>query len=578
MANLSLYVSGQTEQNDVTEFFQKGLMSAGENPVAFFEGVFYESHQERVGNIAFQDYLIYTDKAVYLWARGSNKDYLDRFNLGSVSVNSRNKDRDFATVNLKVRREDKEPVYVIFDMVELKEAELITRLHTVIESVIEEYLGADYRKNLPDEVSAYVLRSARSVCIPQIISLRFDAPHSAQQESHIGYGQDLLEQYKATIGYANPEGAPQQGGYSPGASQGGERTPGGFSPADALKGVKNMLPTDPASLKKVAGSLKDMLGDAPLKFREQVMSDLQHVPGMLTALNELLISISDNPQAERFVLNIVKTAVKNDGMIGSVGKLMRLSSSFGGGNKKKGQRPSSKPGSAESGENSQKSRQRDDDNDGSVRRKKIHITSDDEATINDDCFGNDLAESLNNTISSASAPVSAPQKSAPRDAEDEVVPRRKSIAIKSSEENLPPLVKTMMSMDSSSPEPLEPKKKEPEGMDENGGVENISRKKIKILPDTPRDEPPSAAKVIAETQFDDSLSAEDSLPEPLDSDIQFDLEKIAAAIAESSLPEAPTKEDDGAAGDQRVIPQENREGEVVKVRRRNLDNEDQGYQ
>ena len=72
MANLSLYVSAQTEQSDVAEFFQKGLMNAGENPIAFFEGVFYESQQERVGNIAFQDYLIYTDKAVYFWARGSN--------------------------------------------------------------------------------------------------------------------------------------------------------------------------------------------------------------------------------------------------------------------------------------------------------------------------------------------------------------------------------------------------------------------------------------------------------------------------------------------------------------------------
>ena len=83
MANISLYVSGQTELNDVTEFFQKRHMEEGENPIAFFDGVFYESHQERVGNIAFTDYLIYTDRAVYLWARGSSKDYLDRFNLGN---------------------------------------------------------------------------------------------------------------------------------------------------------------------------------------------------------------------------------------------------------------------------------------------------------------------------------------------------------------------------------------------------------------------------------------------------------------------------------------------------------------
>jgi hypothetical protein len=43
MANVSVYVSGQTEQSDVSEFFQKGLMSAGENPIAFFEGVYHGS-------------------------------------------------------------------------------------------------------------------------------------------------------------------------------------------------------------------------------------------------------------------------------------------------------------------------------------------------------------------------------------------------------------------------------------------------------------------------------------------------------------------------------------------------------
>ena len=65
-------------------------------------------------------------------------------------------------------------------------------------------------------------------------------------------------------------------------------------------------------------------------------------PGCSTALNELLNSIADNPQAERFVINIVKTAVKNDGVIGSVGKLLRLSSNFSDSSKKRGQTPLSK--------------------------------------------------------------------------------------------------------------------------------------------------------------------------------------------------------------------------------------------
>lgn len=464
MANLSLYVSAQTEQSDVVEFFQKGLMNAGEHPIAFFEGVFYESHQERVGNIAFQDYLIYTDKAVYFWARGSNKDYLDRFHLGSVTVNSRNKDNDFATLNFKVRREEKDPVYVIFDMVELIEAELITRLHTVIESVIEECLGLDYRKNIPDDVAFRILQSARSVCVPRVIPVRFDASDLAQRESHIGYGQDLLEQYKASIGYPSDE----RGGAGvplPGAPQGEEHHSDGFVPGDFLKGIEQMLPTDPASLKRIAGSIKEMIGDAPFKIRDQVKSDLQHVPGMLTALNELLNSIADNPHAERFVLNIVKTAVKNDGVIGSVGKLLRLSSTFSDASKRRSPRSSSKGDNGGSEDELPRVQSRDAyaDDDSAFKRKSIHIKTDDDATPNDDCFSSDtLSGDLRNTISAASAPSTVRVD----DHGGDTAPKRKSILVKSLDEDVPSIVKNMMDTG-----------------DLHGEREGISSKKIRIMSD-----------------------------------------------------------------------------------------------
>ena len=485
MANVSVYVSGQTEQSDVTEFFQKGLMSAGENPIAFFEGVFYESHQERVGNIAFQDYLIYTDKAVYLWARGLNKDYLDRFNLGSVSVNSRNKDHDFATLNLKIRRENKEPVYVIFDMVELREADLMIRLHTLIESVIEERLGLNYRKNLPDEVSAHILQGARGVCVPQAISFRFEAPDPVQQESHIGYGQDLLEQYKASLGYAPDERSSQQSG---------EHKQEGFSPADAIKGIENMLPTDPATLKRIAGSIKELIGDAPFKIRDQVKSDLQHVPGMLTALNELLNSIADNPQAERFVINIVKTAVRNDGMIGSVGKLLRLSSSFGETSKRRTQRPSPKADHTEANDDLTKARRRnaDDGDDNSFKRKSIHITSDDEMTLNADCFGSNDARSEKDKGSVVSGEKKLKEDNL------EAVPTRKNITIKSLDENIPSIVKNMMSMDDISSKSVDT------GIP--GAVESVSRKKIMIRSDSETGNVRSPDKNIAAVHSGDDAS------------------------------------------------------------------------
>jgi len=405
MATITLYVSGQTEIGDVTEFFQKHMVEPGENVLAFFDGVFYESHQERVGNIAFQDYLIYSDKSVYLWARGASKDYLDRFDLSTVSLNSRNKDGDFATLNLKVRREGKDSVYVIFDMVERREAELIVKLHTVMESMIESRLGTSYRGAIPDDFAADLQHAVLDVCPLRQLNIALEPPADGRQESAIGYGQDLLEQYKASIGYQAPEGAPGTPGMpGPGAP---------FNPADAMKGLENMLPADPESLKGVLSGIKGLIGNAPFKLRDQVKKDLQHVPGdlaaVLTAMNELVSNIAGNPQAEQFVMTAIKTAVRNDGVLGTIGNVVKMTSSGMGGAKK----------SAGAGSSRQSAGDEDDDS-RTIRRKKITIKEDE---------GDDELKS----------PVSPAADASPA--------QRKKIKIQANDEEVSELVKGMMEME-----------------------------------------------------------------------------------------------------------------------------------
>ncbi len=392
MATISTYVSGHTETADIAEFFQKQLLSAGERPIAFFDGVFYESHQERVGNIAYQDYLIYSDRALYLWARGADKDYLDRFVLGAVSINSRNKDNDFATLNLRIRREGKEPVYVIFDMVEIVEAEKINTLHTIIESIIENHLGNNFRNEVPDEIAEQVFQSARNTCPPSPLSFNAPAGPAADQNSRIGYGQDLLEQYKTSIGYntSGDQSPAQQRPYEPAArGRGPQQQPGPQNqmPPGIPKGLDGMLPTDPDALKRIAANLKDTIGDAPFKFRDQVMKDLQHVPNdvatVLSAINELVTNIADNPQAEKFVLNAIQTAVKNDGILGSMGKMLKLTTSFGPMGNKPPEQPSSSARSAK-GASSQEPGEglpMPDEHSGSIRRKRVKIQADSDDTL-----------------------------------------------------------------------------------------------------------------------------------------------------------------------------------------------------
>lgn len=481
MANISLYISGQTELDDVSEFFQKRLIGEGETPVAFFDGVFYESHQERVGNIVYQDYLIYTDKALYLWARGASKDFLDRFSLGTVSVNSRNKDSAFATMNLKIRREGKEPIFVIFDMVEIREADMIVKLQTVVESIIEDYLGINYRQEIPQDAADRIFQAARSACPPRQIALKLDTPQAPVPDAGIGYGQDLLEQYRAT-GQGQPQ-APYPPYQPPGTAPGPR--PRSMGPQDAMRGLESMLPTDPAALKRIAEQIKSMVGDAPFKMRDQVMKDLQHVPGdmatVLTALNELLSNIAGNPLAERFIMNAIKTAVVNDGVLGSLGKIIKMTGIGSGGGKKsskpQGHEPSREERGASSARKSPFVEEQDDDS-STIRRKKISIKDDDDHAEADLFAGSDEPISSREN----SQQVSRSSEPDQDDAGAGSGGRRKKLFIKMEDDN--EIARKLMSYDESEREAVRPAPAETPviapsaGSTENGS--GIRRRKLSI--------------------------------------------------------------------------------------------------
>ncbi|MBC8524521.1 MAG: hypothetical protein H8D27_04050 [Chlorobium phaeobacteroides] len=485
MATISTYVSGHAEAGDIAEFFQKQLLNAGERPIAFFDGVFYESHQERVGNIAFQDYLVYSDRAVYLWARGANKDYLDRFALGTVSINSRNKDNDFATLNLRIRRDGKESVYVIFDMVEIEEAEKISTLHTIIESTIENYLGNNFREEIPDQITEQIFASAISICPPSPLSFSSSAGQSSGSEhnSSIGYGQELLEQYKTSMGYSSgspSDAEPQRGasftvGATPQESAGTRRQaiPG------IPKEIEGLLPTDPEALKRMAGNLKDMVGDAPFRLRDQVMKDLQNIPGdvatVITAVNELVSNISDNPQAEKFVLTAIQTAVKNDGILGSVGKMIKMTQSFGPMGKKPGGQQSSASRSAAGrtarGTDNARS-QPADDYAGTSRRKKLKIHMD-----SDEAPGGVFADSFDQALPDVESGISSAQSGGSSEESEGGVCRKKVTVIA----DVPEESVSSIPLGASHQEQLRKKVSSVEG---SGSGMDASRKKIKAKTET----------------------------------------------------------------------------------------------
>jgi hypothetical protein len=186
---------------------------------------------------------------------------------------------------------------------------------------------------------------------------------------------------------------------------------------------------------------------------------------------------------------------------------MKLSSSFGGGGKKSAPKSPSRSGAAESNDDVPRNQRRrgDDDNEGGPRRKSLRIKSDDEATLNDDCFGNDVVGKPENTVSAASAR----KMKIVDDVEEDAAPQRKKISIKASEESTPSIVKSMMSMDDFSLESAEPdirKRKEIVDHEVDSSAAGVQRKKIRIMSDIPPEEIYPAEKPVTASVTDELLS------------------------------------------------------------------------
>jgi hypothetical protein len=85
---------------------------------------------------------------------------------------------------------------------------------------------------------------------------------------------------------------------------------------------------DMVSLKRAEAIAKDILSNIPEQYREQAKKDLAQMPERmkesLNALNELITNLAENPQAQNLVIQTIATAVKNDGLLGTMLKAMSL--------------------------------------------------------------------------------------------------------------------------------------------------------------------------------------------------------------------------------------------------------------
>ncbi len=344
MSEVKLYAAAHTDLAHIREFFEKNLLRENETPIAVFDGIFYAAKNERVGGLAFHDYLIFSDQSIYLWARGIHKDYLDRFPLGIVSASAKHTDEGFAAINLTITQKNKEPIALIFDLVPTDEAEKIIALHFAIESEIEMSVGKKFEGELPKEVTEKVIDTAfknlplKTILVPnrptpnvQPSAEKAQSPHIEFHNSTMFYGDDMLSRIKRyreggvnefQQAYGHKSG---NNGYSAEFLQNEPR--GRFrSPTPDFEGLFSTL--DMVSLKRAEAITKDLLSNIPEQYREQAKKDLAQMPERMkesfNALNELLTNLAENPQAQNVVIQTIATAVKNDGLFGAMLKAMSL--------------------------------------------------------------------------------------------------------------------------------------------------------------------------------------------------------------------------------------------------------------
>lgn len=344
MSEVKLYAAAHADLAHIREFFEKNLLRESETPLAFFDGIFYAAKNERVGGLAFHDYLVFSDQSIYLWARGIHKDYLDRFPLASVSASAKHTDEGFAAINLTISQKGKEPLCLIFDLVPTEEAEKIVALHVAIDSEIETSVGKSFEHDLPKEVTeklidiAYKNLPLRTIIVPDKPIPNAQTANNPALASHVEfynntmfYGDDMLSRLKRyregnqkefQQAYAHKN---RYNGYSAEFLQNEPRGRFGV-PTPDFEDLFSKL--DMVSLKRAEAITKDVLSNIPEQYREQAKKDLAQMPERMkesfNALNELITNLAENPQAQNVVIQTIATAVKNDGLLGAILKAVSL--------------------------------------------------------------------------------------------------------------------------------------------------------------------------------------------------------------------------------------------------------------
>ncbi len=141
---VNFFMGTNSSAKHLEEALRQQIIAPSEHLLGFFDGVFFDANNKRVGGLALHDYLIVTDQRITMWARDQFKDYVDHFPLADCFI-KQSEQKDFLHGRIKLglvvpdndedEPEEANQVEVTFDLVPVADLKQISGLIDVFGSL-----------------------------------------------------------------------------------------------------------------------------------------------------------------------------------------------------------------------------------------------------------------------------------------------------------------------------------------------------------------------------------------------------------------------------------------------------------
>jgi hypothetical protein len=299
------YIGKHVERKHVEEFFGWHRES-NEIVIAIVDGIIFDAQGKRVGGMTLHDYLILTDQALILWARGLQSDVMDRLDHSGISLKTKSVDALHGEISLHLQPPSTpQPTDVRVDLVPIIDLAPFEELFRLSATLVGK---REVGQNVESELAS----------IQEIINASVSGKSRTRQSGPS----------------ASPSGAPRASGAASDATRqaaGDDEPPPYAKPIrtertlDSPFGTGRPVSDSSYSVYRVAQLARDAVTVLPQEIGKNIgldetlskladrlpkVENLTQITELINALNGLLVTLSSNPAARAFALQAIDRMVE----------------------------------------------------------------------------------------------------------------------------------------------------------------------------------------------------------------------------------------------------------------------------